>query len=137
MRNKPEGGLAIPKKQSLKRVSPGVYRNTSGGLVGPKGEGIPSRAPVSNRLPASLPDGLLERLRELMGGDPRENPIEQPILRVDPRDPNIYGKDPQGNTIGTYIGWRGMGGKFNPEWAQVEQTKIPRTNSVIEKIRGS
>jgi hypothetical protein len=72
-----------------------------------------------------------------MGSKPEEAPLAPPIRGVDPRDPNIYGKDPQGNTIGTYMGWRGMGGKFNPEWAQVEQTKIPRTNSFIEKIRGS
>jgi hypothetical protein len=171
MQNKPQGTVAIPKKQSLKRVSPGVYRNAGGQLTNQAGRPMPQQpnrqspptewklqAPPNMQPPqrpmgpaldpgffsnaatgrqgmADLPDGLLTRLYEIMGSKPEENPPASPIRGVDPRDPNRYWKDPNGNVMGTYIGWKGME-KFNPEWIMSGQTKIPRVNSVVEKIKG-
>ena len=37
-------------KQSLERVSPGVYRNSQGKLVGSKGQTLPKRSPIQNAL---------------------------------------------------------------------------------------
>ena len=37
-------------KQSLERVSPGVYRNSQGKLVGSKGQALPRRSPIQNAL---------------------------------------------------------------------------------------
>ena len=37
-------------KQSLDRLSPGVYRNSQGKLVGSKGQALPKRSPIQNAL---------------------------------------------------------------------------------------
>jgi hypothetical protein len=37
-------------KQSLERVSPGVYRNSQGKLVGSKGQALPKPSPIQNAL---------------------------------------------------------------------------------------
>jgi hypothetical protein len=37
-------------KQSLERVSPGIYRNSQGKLVGSKGQALPKRSPIQNAL---------------------------------------------------------------------------------------
>lgn len=37
-------------KQSLERVSPGVYRNSQGKLVGSKGQALPKRSPIQSAL---------------------------------------------------------------------------------------
>lgn len=44
------GGQRMPGKQSLERVSPGVYRNSQGKLVGSKGQALPKQSPIQSAL---------------------------------------------------------------------------------------
>lgn len=141
-------------KQSLERVSPGVYRNSQGKLVGSKGQTLPKPSPIQNALqgaaqgagmqPAPRPgqqmspeavnagmeagnlaesimaqypsnkfpmenwQGGNSQLPQFFGGLGDYRPI-QPNERgrygIDPRDPNQYQVGPNGQVMGTLMGW--------------------------------
>jgi hypothetical protein len=98
-------------------------------------------------------EALLAALQSIMGGkvDPSKittspgnlmsagsgramTEAERRARGIDPRDPNQYSILPNGNVVGTLMGWAGMGDKLPPEqieqmWAQrgnVSSPSIPR-----------
>ena len=56
-------------KQSLDRVSPGVYRNSQGKLVGSKGQALPKRSSIEN---------ALQGVSQVMGGQANMQPALRP-----------------------------------------------------------
>lgn len=46
--------VSPPVKEQLKRMSPGVYRNSQGKLVGSKGQGLPKPSPIQNALQGAV-----------------------------------------------------------------------------------
>ena len=68
-----------------------------------------------------------------MGGGARVMPDEERRARgMDPRDPNRYSVMPNGNVVGTLMGWAGMGDKLTPQ--QIEQMWGERGNRASPMI---
>lgn len=144
--------VSPPVKEQLKRMSPGVYRNSQGKLVGSKGQGLPKPSLIQNALQgavqgagqqAGMQPGQRQQISpeavnagmqagdlvnsairdyqpnmgnqtgQMIGnmqtpnyGDARTlNPQERAARGIDPRDPNIYSIMPNGQVMGTLMGW--------------------------------
>lgn len=144
-------GVKIPraKKEELKRLSPGVYRNAQGDLVSSSGKKLPrpqSQPSVAGSvmLPP-MPPGL-ESIMANFGKGKTLSPQERAARGIDPRDPNQYGLMPDGTVFGTMMGW-----DKNPADGQRALTElalgqarmaadsmtpqIPRANSMSDLLR--
>lgn len=151
------------KKESLKRLSPGVYRNSQGQLVGSKGQALPKPSAIQNaldgasraagqqtgmeggRMPAGRPGQQMPQK-----GSPYDNfkpirPQDRARFGIDPRDPNQYSVGPNGEVMGTLMGWspNGNGGGFNqmPNMANQQFVQDPmqqdqnfRVESMIRQL---
>ena len=90
----------------LKRLSPGVYRNASGDLVSSRGKLLrPSR---QQRPPMSVPtqqrpQGPREPY-DVFAQPVNLSPEERQQMGIDPNDPNLYGRMPDGSLMSTQIG---------------------------------
>lgn len=91
----------------LTRVSPGMYRNARGELVGQGGaqlnqnvtRQIQQQRQFNSQNPQNRFDlNTFRNSREL-------TPQERQMHGIDPRDPNSYSIDQNGNVYGTLIGW--------------------------------
>lgn len=107
-------------RMPTERLSPGVYRSAGGGLVTQKGRPIqrqaqPSIPPESagnpwaqggQMAPETAGQGAGSFYEQLGGGSSRTLSPEERLARgIDPRDPNQYFINDQGQVGGTLIGW--------------------------------
>lgn len=126
-----EGGkvsTAIPKaspptKQKLQRLSPGVYRNAAGGLVGSKGQALPGGQPTGAQAPSNPYAGA-----NLLNDQQRRE------HGIDARDPNRYWMTPDGHVAGTLIGWEGMG-RPKPQAPSAQAPAAPNDQAILDLLR--
>lgn len=106
---------ARPRETRGERLSPGVYRGSEGNLVGRGGRRI-QRQPQPTIPSESAGNPWLQggQGQGFPFGGRTLSPEERQARGIDPRDPNQYFVDDQGNVGGTLIGWSPDGSRNIP-----------------------
>jgi hypothetical protein len=135
-----------PVKEKLTRVSPGMYRDSTGSLVGSRGQKLPGRG----QRPSSILDALngaapmpgqslspespdIQRILDTWAKSRPVTPEQRPGLGIDPRDPNQYTRMPDGSLFGTYMGW--FRDQADAQRGLTPQPKIPTAGFLQDLLK--